>query len=290
MTANMKDVLAEAKGDSSPKRSFGGGCAIKPSLLCVAMSLLALASSSAVNCHAGRMPDTDRIELEGEYAGHLQDVWWDGGTNLWWAHTRQVLRTDLAGKIVARADVDGHNAGCEVRDGVLYVAVCPMQNKTGGKTTPECRLQVNEYDAETLALKSKHVLPVNDRAGSLAILPDGSFVVGCLRPQDISPTQVRLHRLSRDFQLVKTAVLDNVEVKLGIETIKYRDGELFLSMYKGKGLLVVLDAETFTEKRRQAYNGTTGLLFDGQFAWCGQTKKNTKSGRFESAIVRCKAP
>jgi len=256
----------------------------------VKMAALAFAASFAVNCHAGGMPDTDRIELEGDYAGHLQDVWWDGGTNIWWAHTRQILRTDLAGKVVARADVDGHNAGCEVRDGVLYVAVCSMQNKTGGKTTPECRLQVNEYDAATLALKTRHVLPVNDRAGSLAILPDGSFVVGCLRPQDISPSQVRLHRLSRDFQLVKTVVLDNVEVKLGIETIKYRDGELFLSMYKGKGLLVVLDAETFAEKRRQTYNGTTGLLFDGQFAWCGQTKKSTKSGRFESAIVRCKAP
>jgi hypothetical protein len=73
---------------------------------------LAFAASLAVNCHAGGMPDTDRIELEGDYAGHLQDVWWDGGTNLWWAHTRQVLRTDLAGKVVARADVDGHNAGC----------------------------------------------------------------------------------------------------------------------------------------------------------------------------------
>ena len=254
------------------------------------MAALALAASSAVKCHAGRMPDTDRIELEGEYAGHLQDVWWDGGTNLWWAHTRQILRTDLAGRIIARADVDGHNAGCEVRNGVLYVAVCPMQNKTGGKTTPECRLQVNEYDAATLALRAKHVLPVNDRAGSLAMLPDGSFVVGCLRPQDISPTQVRLHHLSGDFQLVKSVVLDNVEVKLGIETIKYRDGELFLSMYKGKGLLVVLDAETLKEKRRQTYNGTTGLLFDGRFAWCGQTKLNPDTKKYSSCLVRCNAP
>ena len=256
----------------------------------VKTAVLVFAASFAVNCLAGGMPDADRIELEGDYAGHLQDVWWDGGTNIWWAHTHQILRTDLTGKVVARADVDGHNAGCEVKDGVLYVAVCLMQSKTGGKTTPECKVQVNEYDATTLALKSKHVLPVNDRAGSLAILPDGSFVVGCLRPQDISPTQVRLHHLSRDFKLLKSVVLDNVEVKLGIETIKYRGGELFLSMYKDNGLLVVLDAETFAEKRRQTYDGTTGLLFDGRFAWCGQTKKNAKSGRFESALVRRKAP
>ena len=237
-----------------------------------------------------RMPDIDKVELEGEYSGHLQDVCRDRAGFLYWAHTSCILKTDTRGKVLVKAAVEGHNAGCEVKDGVLYVAVCLMQSKTGGKTTPECKVQVNEYDATTLALKSKHVLPINDRAGSLAILPDGSFVVGCLRPQDISPTQVRLHHLSRDFKLLKSVVLDNVAVKLGIETIKYRDGELFLSMYKDNGLLVVLDAETFTEKRRQAYNGTTGLLFDGRFAWCGQTRRIAKSGRFESALVRCKAP
>ena len=149
---------------------------------------------------------------------------------------------------------------------------------------------MSEYDAATLALRTKHVLPVNDRAGSLAILPDGSFVVGCLRPQDISPTQVRLHHLGGDFRLVKSVVLDDVEVKLGIETIKYRDGELFLSMYKGKGLLVVLDAKTFREKRRHACNGTTGLVFDGDFAWRGQTSWNPDTKKYSSSLVRGACP
>ena len=27
----------------------------------------------------GGMPDVAEIVLPGEYAGHLQDVWWDGG-------------------------------------------------------------------------------------------------------------------------------------------------------------------------------------------------------------------
>ena len=239
----------------------------------------------------GAMPDVDRIDLEGAYVGHLQDVCRDKAGHIYWTHTHHILKTDADGKVIMRAEVEGHNAGCEVKDGVLYVAVCPMQGKTGGKTTPECNLQVNEYDAATLALRVKHVLPVNDRAGSLAILPDGSFVVGCLRPQDISPTQVRLHRLSGDFQLVKSVILDNVDVKLGIETIKYHDGELFLSMYKGSnGLLVVLDAATFAEKRRLAYNGTTGLLFDGRFAWCGQTRRNPDTKKYSSCLIRRNAP
>jgi len=50
---------------------------------------------------------------------------------------------------------------------------------------------------------------------------------------------------------VKDGVL-YVAAKLGIETIKCHGGELF--------------------------------------AWCGQTRRNAKSGRFESALVRCKAP
>ena len=233
----------------------------------------------------------DRIQLEGDYEGHLQDVWWDGGTNLWWAHTLQILRTNRDGKILASADVEGHNAGCEVRDGRLYVAVCPLQVKTGGKTTPECHPQINVYDAATLRLLERHILDeVTDRSGSLAILPDGSFVVGCLRPQDIEKTQVRFHHLDRNYRLLESVVLDNVEVKLGIETIKYRDGELFLSFYKGKGLLVVLDAATFKEKRRQKYDGTTGLVFDGASAWCGHTRRNAQTGRFESMLIRCAAP
>ena len=233
----------------------------------------------------------DEIRLEGEYPGHLQDVWWDGGTNLWWAHTRHILRTDFTGKILAKTEVEGHNAGLEVRGDRLYVAVCLMQNKTGGKTTAECHPQINVHDATTLRLLERHVLEgVTDRSGSLAILPDGTFVVGCLRPQDISKTQVRLHHLDRDYRLLKSVVLDNVEVKLGIETIKYRDGELFLSMYKGDGLLVVLDAETFKEKRRQTYNGTTGLAFDGAHAWCGRTKRNDATKKYTSSIVRREAP
>lgn len=263
-------------------RSKVSACRLQVFLCAVAMSL----SGMAV-----KMPDVEKIKLEGDYAGHLQDVWWDGGTNLWWAHTHQILRTDMEGRILAKVDVEGHNAGLEVRDGRLYVAVCPMQNKTGGKTTPECHPQINVHDAVTLQLLERHILDgLTDRAGSLAILPDGSFVVGCLRPQDITKSQVRLHHLDSNYRLVRSVVLDNIKVELGIETIKYRAGELFLSMYKGKGLLVVLDAATFTEKRHQKYNGTTGLVFDGYHAWCGRTRKNAETGRFESSLVRLAPP
>ena len=228
-------------------------CRLQVFLCAVAVSLAGAAA---------KMPDVEKITLEGDYAGHLQDVWWDGGTNLWWAHTCQILRTDLAGRILAK-----------------------------GKTTPECHPQINVHDAATLRLLERHILDgVTDRTGSLAILPDGSFVVGCLRPPDITKSQVRLHHLDSSYRLIRSVVLDNVEVRLGIETIKYKDGELFLSLYKDKGLLVVLDSSTFAEKRRQVYNGTTGLVFDGSSAWCGRTRKNEDTGRFESSLIRLAPP
>ena len=202
-----------------------------------------------------QLSDAAEIRLEGEYRGHLQDVWWDGGTNLWWAHTHQLLRTDTTGKILAKADVREHNAGLEVRNGKLYVAVCLLQGKTGGKTTSECHPQIDVHDALTLDLLETHILSnLTDRAGSLAIMEDGSFALGCLRPEDIAKNQARLHQLGPDFKLVRTVVLENFEIPLGIETIKYRDGELYLSCYKGgSGLLVVLNAQTFAEKRRQKF-------------------------------------
>ena len=245
-----------------------------------------------VPTEGARLSDASEIKLEGEYRGHLQDVWWDGGTNLWWAHTHQLLRTDTAGKILAKADVLEHNAGLEVRDGKLYVAVCLLQGKTGGKTTGECHPQINVHDAFTLDLLETHVLSnLTDRAGSLSVMEDGAFAVGCLRPEDIAKNQARLHLLGPDFRLVRTVVLDNFEIPLGIETIKYREGELYLSCYKGgSGLLVVLNAQTFTEKRRQKFNGATGLVFDGPYAWRGRTVQDVKTKKWKSSLIRCEAP
>lgn len=188
----------------------------------------ALLSGSAF---CGLPHDVSQIALQGQYKGHLQDVWYDGGDFLYWAHTLDLQKTDLSGRIVKHAKVEGHHAGIEVRDGRVYVAVCPMQSTTNGKTTPDCRVTINEYDADTLKLLKRNVTDINDRSGSLAILEDGTFLVGCLRPQDIKPTQVRFHHLDRDYRLIRSYVLDDVPVVLGIEVIKVRKDGIYLCMY-----------------------------------------------------------
>lgn len=243
-----------------------------------------------VSTGVAALPAVDEISLEGEYAGHLQDVWYDGSNAIYWAHTVDLLKTDLTGKVLKHAKVKGHHAGIELKDGKLYVAVCEMQGNTGGKTTPECFVTIGEYDAETLELVKMHVTDINDRSGSLAILPDGTFVVGCLRPQNISKTQVRFHHLDKDFKLIKSYVLDDVPVKLGIEVIKRKGDSLYLNMY-GKPGTIRLDLD-FRETWRGNLGGAVGLVFDGDDIWVGRTKEFKKAdgsrGGHRSKLVRRK--
>ena len=253
-------------------------------------------SACAVSADA-KLPDVREIVLQAKpESGHLQDVCFDGGKFLYWAHTKELYKTDLSGRVLRKVAVDGHHAGLDLKGGHLFVAVCPMQSKTKGQTTPECRLTVGEYDADTLALVKMHVLGINDRAGSLAVLDDGSFLVGCLRPRDIAPTQVRFHHLDKDFKLLSSHVLDNVPVRLGIEVIKRRGADVFLCMYgvdadknplKFSALRLGPD---FREAARGRLGGATGLVFDGDFAWTGWTRQMGAGKAYTSKIVRGPGP
>ena len=141
-----------------------------------------------------------------------------------------------------------------------------------------------------------HVTDINDRAGSLAILEDGTFLVGCLRPQDIALSQVRFHHLDADFKLIKSHVLDNVPVKLGIEVIKRVGSDFFLNCYgtdkDGKPLpfdTIRMDAN-FRETGRGKLGGATGLVFDGESVWTGWTRFDKATKIFTSKIVRKPRP
>lgn len=253
----------------------------------------ALLSGSAF---CGLPHDVSQIALQGQYKGHLQDVWYDGGGFLYWAHTLDLQKTDLSGRIVKHAKVEGHHAGIEVRDGRVYVAVCPMQSTTNGKTTPDCRVTINEYDADTLKLLKRNVTDINDRSGSLAILEDGTFLVGCLRPQDIKPTQVRFHHLDRDYRLIRSYVLDDVPVVLGIEVIKVRKDGIYLCMYNFDDKLpydcIKLDF-SFKEVWRGKLPGACGLVFDGEDWWCGVADKygdGTGPASCSGRLVRTSGP
>lgn len=225
------------------------------------------------------------IELEGEYPGHLQDVWMSSNT-IWWAHTQYLVKTDRNGRIVRKAEVGGHHAGCEVKDGRLYSAVCAFNGEPRGKTTPDCHVMIGEYDAETLARIDMHVLDINDRAGSFCFLEDGSFLVGCLRHPSLKPTEVKFHHIGKDYKLIKTHVVDvGQPVKLGIEVIRRFGDDIYLFIYGGP--VMKLDAKTFAVTGRyRSYGGQTGFAREGDFAWTGQSKKGEASGQWRSKLIR----
>lgn len=229
---------------------------------------------------------SDRIALPGSYPGHLQDVWRADG-NIWWAHTLHLVRTDEKGNVCAKVSVEGHHAGCEVKDGTLFVAVCPLQNTTGGRTTSDCRVQVNEYDAKTLAFKAGHVVTnLNDRAGSFCFLPDGTMLVGCLRHPALKKSEVKFHHLDKNFNLLETHVVDaGRDVRLGIEVIRRYDDDIFLFVYGG--LVIRLDARTFAVTGRfTGCGGERGFARDGEDAWIGVTKRNKETQSWISWLER----
>lgn len=245
------------------------------------IGLLSLATlCGCVTGAVGQLPDI--VELAtGKYGGHLQDVTRDGDF-LYWAHTRTILKTDLGGKVLASVRDPDHNAGCQVKDGRLYVAVCTKGGVIRPEDREEYKLQINVYDAGDLHLIEKRVVEeASDRAGSLAILPDGSFIVGCLRPPDVRSDQIRFYHLSSEFKVLSRQEIGDMPIRLGIEVIKYHRGDLWLFSYGGK--TIRLDAATFSEKGRyDGMNGALGAVFDDDGFWYAKCDKDVGS-KFERA-------
>ena len=239
---------------------------------------------------APKLPRVREIRLKAEpTTGHLQDVWFDG-TYLYWAHTGELFKTDREGNVVRSAHVGGHHAGLEVRNGRLYTAVCAFNGEPRGRTTPECHVMIGEYDAETLDRIEMHVLDINDRAGSLAMLDDGTFLVGCLRPGNIRADQVRFHHIGRDYKLIKSYVLDNVPVKLGIETIRRVGDRFYLGFYgcAADGTKLDFDAIAIDGSFREVWRGklgsSLGLVVDGGDVWVGAKRQPAPGEKHASSL------
>lgn len=225
------------------------------------------------------------IGLEGEYPGHLQDVWMADGT-IWWAHTQRLVKTDTAGKIVKVADVGGHHAGLEVKGGRLYTAVCAYNGEPRGSTTRQCHVMVGEYDAQTLERIQMHVLDINDRAGSFCIMEDGTYLIGCLRHPALKPSEVKFHHVDANFKLIKTHVVDvGKPVKLGIEVIRRYGDSIYLFIYGGP--VMKLSAKDFSVTGRyRSFGGEMGFAIDGDSAWIGRSSSKDKKGPWKSGLVR----
>ena len=117
-----------------------------------------------------------KIVCEGDYGGHLQGVATDG-ESIYWSFTVAVVKTDLAGKILASRKAPSHQGDMCYKDGVVYVAV------NLGKFNTETRgvSQVTAYDAKTLEpLKTIPLPEMPHGAGGMTWKGDKFYIIGGL--------------------------------------------------------------------------------------------------------------
>ncbi len=174
------------------------------------------------------------IVCEGKFGGHLQGVATDG-QSIFWSHTVQLVKTDLAGNVSHRVEVPNHHGDLTYHDGRVYVAVELGQfNRPAGESKP----WVWVYSAKDLQLETKHRVPeLVHGCGGIAY-HDGRFVVVGGLPGD--HTENYLFEYDTQFRFKKRHVLPSGQTHLGIQTAAFVDGQWWFGCYgspKNPGLL-----------------------------------------------------
>lgn len=190
--------------------------------------LSAIASAMvALQSFAAEQSASKVIKCEGEYAGHLQGT--DArGNDIWWSFTTMIVRTDLAGRVLASCKAPGHQGDLCVKGDTLYVAV----NRGKFNTEDKGSSFVYSYDANTLEQKKIWNLDMPHGAGGITWKDDRFYVVGGLPPTHRCNY---VYEYDTDFKLVKRHILNTGYTVMGIQTATYLDGEFLFGIYGGKG-------------------------------------------------------
>ena len=246
---------------------------MKLNMLAAGLALVALYQSAAAELPA-------KIECEGAYGGHLQGT--DArGTNIWWSFTKKIVRTDLAGRVLASCDAPSHQGDLCVKGDTLYVAVNlgRFNTETAGVSF------VYSFDAVTLAQKKVWPLDMPMGAGGITWKDDRFYVVGGLTP---TRNRNHVHEYDADFNLVRRHPLEAGYTVLGIQTATFMDGEFLFGIYGGKGNPggVLRCSPDFKTIRRYTSGGAVGFAKIGGRVYTGVTtsadeKKETWKGRLE---------
>ena len=170
----------------------------------------------------------DKIVCEGDYGGHLQGVATDG-ESIYWSFTVAVVKTDLAGKILASRKAPSHQGDMCYKDGVVYVAV------NLGKFNTETRgvSQVTAYDAKTLEpLKTIPLPEMPHGAGGMTWKGDKFYIIGGL---PLRHEKNYVYEYTSDFKFVKRHDLDTGFTWMGIQTAAHEDDTFYFGIYGSKG-------------------------------------------------------
>ena len=178
------------------------------------------------------------VICEGTDGGHLQGIATDGKA-IYWSHTVQLVKTDLAGVVSHRIEVPSHHGDLTYHNDRVYVAVeLGKFNRPPGESKP----WVYVYVAEDLTLQAIHRLPeLVHGCGGIAYHSGRFIVVGGL-PADHQ--QNYTFEYDETFRLKRRHVLPSGQTHLGIQTAGYVDGQWWFGCYGSPGNPGLLKANT----------------------------------------------
>jgi len=212
---------------------------------CVIISLVLV--SDVVGAEQTGKPRPARpteIVCEGVYRSHLQGIASDRMSAIYWSFTRNLVKTDLTGKVLKSVAVDYHHGDLTYVDGRLYVAWSNYFNRPGAKS------RVFVYDARDMTqLAVKDVPEVTYGAGAIEHHNGHFFVVGGL-PDDVEENYV--YEYDADFMFVKRHVIASGYTRLGIQAVGRWNGCWWFGCY-GKALLKTDDAFALLGRYRSSF-------------------------------------
>jgi len=181
------------------------------------------------------------IECEGEYGLHLQGIATNTVDAVYWSFTMVLVKTDLAGKVLAKAQASGHLGDLTYHDGKVYAAYCVAWDRANDKS------KVFVYDAGDLSLLDVKAVPeVEYGAGAIAY-HNGHFYIG--GGEDAGRETNRIYECDADFRHVATHTIPSGHTELGVQTICHFDNHFWLGCY-GDVLLEVDGACGLVAKHR----------------------------------------
>ncbi len=194
--------------------------------------MLGLAVMATALSGAGVTGPLGEVVCDGRYTHHLQGLTGNGVDTLYWSFTTQLVKTDLEGRVLARAEVPFHHGDLCLAGDTLYVAWSNKFNAPGADS------KVYLYHAADLSLKKVVRVPeATYGAGGLDHHDGHFYLIGGL-PPGIEENYV--YEYDADFRHLKTHVLPSGYTHLGIQTACFHDGYWWFGCYTiggAKGLL-----------------------------------------------------
>lgn len=230
-------------------------------------------------CCSDRLRVADRVDCPGEYTGHLQGVATDGGS-IYWSFTTKIVKTDLAGKLLAVREAPSHQGDLCVKDGVVYVAVNRGKfNREKGAVS-----EVTAYDSVTLDPIGTWPLPqMPHGAGGMTWRGERFFVIGGL-PETHKCNYV--YEYTPQFQFVGRHDLSTGFTLMGIQTAAYEDGRFLFGIYGNKsnppGVIAVED--DLSSWSRYTGSGSLGILRLGDKYYVGESVRNREKKLYTGYI------